>query len=473
MANGDGQQVQLPPGYEDAKPVTGPNVTQNASSSPSGISLPPGYEDAKPIAGPNAPPPPSAAPTKSRGQRIWDSILHPATTGASSINLGSQGGDAPQSLPANSQPGTIEQGAEKGLTATMGGISGHLGGPSAEPQETSPSTSSEWTGYALEGLAEFYAGDSAFKALGAADKLKKLQTVAQAIEDHPMLAKLVAVGTKAMRTGTVAGIQTFAKGGTPTESVAAGGAVAAGSAALDAVAPVAKYLNPFRKTAQQVATSAIQDAAGVGADTPIIKGATSAMDEPVQGLWKDKVAAYKKIDDTVGFDLKEARDQLKTDEYNLKQPPASAPAAKAQLQSHIAELNTKIADAETTLKAANIDPKSGDAANVKWQASRAFKNIVVRNTATDGTINMDTLLKQSKMLRFNKFGDRLAQFMGSPEKADAYMQQLEAAQKDGVKTANAQKIAKWTAEIIGGAAVGGTAFEGARKAWGAIFGTGH
>lgn len=483
MDNGDGQQIQLPPGYEDAKitkspstPST-PSATQSASQNTSGIVLPPGYEDAQVTKSPSAPttqPSSTTSPTKSRGQRIWDAILHPETSGASSINLGSQGGDAPQSLPANN-PGGLETGAEKGLAATMGGISGHLGGPGAEPQEKTPSSPAEWTGYAMEGLAEFYAGDEAFKALSMADKLKKLQSVAETLAEHPMLSKLAAVGARSLRFGTVAGLQDFAHGATAGQAAKTGGEVAGTTAVLDAAvipaaSKVAKYVlnNPFRQTAQKVATSAIQEAAGVGAEVPIIKGAESALDEPVKDLWQQKIDAYAKIDKEAGFDVKEAKDQLRTDQYNLKQ--TTDPATESKLWQRIRENKDRIAEAETKLNAAGIDPQSGAAANTRWQAGRAFKNVVVRNTAPDGTVNIDTLLKQSKMLRYNKFGDRLAQFTGSPEKADAFMAQLDAAQKTGIKTVQARKLAAWTGKIAGSAALGSAAYEGAKTAWNAIFG---
>jgi hypothetical protein len=69
MADGTAtQSVQLPPGYEDAKPVAGPMAAQTSGS---GVSLPPGYEDAKPIKGPAAP----QQPTGWDGEKFNDDIL--------------------------------------------------------------------------------------------------------------------------------------------------------------------------------------------------------------------------------------------------------------------------------------------------------------------------------------------------------------------------------------------------------------
>jgi hypothetical protein len=66
-------------------------------------------------------------------------------------------------------------------------------------------------------------------------------------------------------------------------------------------------------------------------------------------------------------------------------------------------------------------------------------------------VNVDGLLKDSKNLRFNKYGDRLGQFMGN-DAAETYMSELQEMQKLG---AHAVK-ARWIAGILGTLALGGS-----------------
>jgi hypothetical protein len=422
-------------------------------------------------------------PTKSTGQRIWDAIVHPETSGASSINLGSQGGDAPQPLPAANQPGTVLQGAEKGLTSMLGGVSGIVGGPKAEPQETQAKGPAEWTGDALESLAEFYAGDASFRALGVGEKLKTLGDVAKVLKDHPVLARLAATGATALRTGGVAGAQSLARGNS-LDDAAKTAAIAGGTgAALDTVVPPivagAKKLisgggadaasslpagsptpyqrpNPFRKlvmspkavgameeaaTSQPAAQTAVRTAVGAAPDAPILKDATTIVDQPIKDLYTRAKAAYKNVDDIAGFDVKAEKLALSNDQYSLKQlgNTDADNAARIKLNESIEDSTKRISDAETQLKTAGVDPKQADNINKAMKAGEQFKTLLVRNTNPDGTVRVDSLLNGAKVLRFNpKYGDRLAQFFGQggdpgagKAAADNFIADLQAAQKAG------------------------------------------
>ena len=116
--------------------------------------------------------------------------------------------------------------------------------------------------------------------------------------------------------------------------------------------------NPFRKPfaspkelgateAQPGAVSAIHNALGTDAETPILQGAKTVVDEPLSDLGTKKAAVYKQIDDTVGFDLKEEKAQLKDNQYAIKQPGAD----KAAIQSEIDDSTKRIADAHAKLDA--------------------------------------------------------------------------------------------------------------------------
>ncbi|MFZ3279528.1 MAG: hypothetical protein WA182_21725, partial [Candidatus Sulfotelmatobacter sp.] len=95
-------------------------------------------------------------------------------------------------------------------------------------------------------------------------------------------------------------------------------------------------------------------------------------------------------------------------------------------------------------------------------AGQDFKKSLIKNTnPADQSVNVDGLLKDAKNLRFNKYGDRLEQFMGK-EGADTYVSQLEKMQELGAHAVKAQKIAMWIGkyvlpEVVGGAAATGYA----------------
>lgn len=422
-------------------------------------------------------------PVKSTGQRIWDAIVHPENSGTSAINLGSQGADSPQTLPATSAPGTVTEGAEKGLTKTLGGVSGLMGGPSATPAETQTKGAAEWTGDALESLAEFYAGDASFRALGVGEKLKALGDIAKVLKDHPVLARLAATGATALRTGGVATAQQIAHGATPADAVKTGaivggvGAVAeaavppiisgikklvgstdagATSASLSAGAPTPyQRPNPFRKllmkpeelgatesaaVTQPAAQSAVRSVVGAAPDAPILNDATTIADQPIKDLYTQAKQEYKKVDDLVGFDLKAEKLALSNDQYNLKQlgNTDADNAARIKLNTSIQDSTKRIADAEAQLKTAGLDPKQADNLFRAGRAGEQFKTLLVRATNPDGTVKVDSLLNGSKVLRFNpKYGDRLAQFFGQGDAvagkaaADSFMSDLQAAKKAG------------------------------------------
>ncbi len=259
-----------------------------------------------------------------------------------------------------------------------------------------------------------------------------------------------------------------------------GGATGAAPEAEAAVAPaaeaaetpglVSRLTNPFRKllqspkeaglaATQEPAATALRTSVGAPAGTPILEGEgpSTVIDDHLAKVGTAKDAAYKQIDDTVGFDLKDAKKQLSDAQYAIKQPGANAPA----IQKDIDLLTKKIGDANNTLKAANIDPKVADRLNTSWEASKGVKNDIVKSTSSDGTINVNQLLNRAKNSRFNqRYGDRLAQAFGQGDSAagkpiaDAYIRGLEAAQAAGKTAIRIQNFKLWTAGLIGAAAIG-------------------
>ena len=186
------------------------------------------------------------------------------------------------------------------------------------------------------------------------------------------------------------------------------------------------------KVAQAPAQAAVRKVAGAESDAPILAGNETVLDEPLADLKARESAAYKQMDDTVGFDLKAEKAQLSVDKYRLAQlgnTDADA-ATRGDLIEAINDSTDRITDAESKLQEAGIDPKAADTLHQQRMAGNDFKKVLVRSTNPDGTINVDQLLKGSKNLRFDKRGDRLSQFMGD-DGADSFMSDLQHAQKLG------------------------------------------
>jgi hypothetical protein len=186
---------------------------------------------------------------------------------------------------------------------------------------------------------------------------------------------------------------------------------------------------------------------------PLLKNNGTILDEHLSNLAENEKAAYKKMDDTAGFDIKAEKQQLANDQYKLKQLGNTDTdiTQRGNLIESINDSQQRIADAEATMKEAGVDPAEADGIHKQRIAGTDFKKTLVKSTNPDGTVNIDSLLNGSKNLRFTKYGDRLQQFFGSKEAADNYMTHLEQMQKLGAHAVKMQKIAK----IIGGLALGG------------------
>ena len=226
-----------------------------------------------------------------------------------------------------------------------------------------------------------------------------------------------------------------------------------GAQTADQAPGLVKQVLQGKNVAQAPVQAAVRTAAGAEEGTPLLQGNKTILDDALTNLKQQKATAYKQLDDAAGFDLKAERDALKNDQYKLNQlgNTAADQRARTRLQASITDSQQRIAQAEDALKAKGIDPRSADALNTRWKAGLAFKKLLIQNTSADGqAVNVDNFLNGAKKLRFDpKFGDRLTQFFGSPEKADAFMGQLEQAQQQGVHALRVQRIAK-IASIIGG-----------------------
>jgi hypothetical protein len=201
----------------------------------------------------------SATPDQTGWQNPFgDATDAPATKSATPAQTGWQNpfGDtseasAPAAAPSlasrvGSTAADVGVGFGKGALDTVNTVSGLLNkipgvgetlAPSAgikASENTAQSTNTaQSVGKGAEGIAEFFLGDEALKGLSLAKRLGLAQKVAGLAEESPTVAKLINAGLNALRTGTVTGGETAAKGGSPTESLEAGAAGAAGGAALE------------------------------------------------------------------------------------------------------------------------------------------------------------------------------------------------------------------------------------------------
>jgi len=264
------------------------------------------------------------------------------------------------------------------------------------------------------------------------------------------------------------------EGAAPEEAAAATPAPVAAVPAAESEGLMTRLTNPFKKlltspkdaaaaATQEPGSAAIRTAVGAPSSTPILEGPTSVADDLLAKTGVQKDSAYRRIDDTVGFDLKAEKQKLSDTRYAIKQPGADVKG----LQDEIDASTRRIADANKVLVERGIDPKQADQLNTAWEATKTFKNDIVRSTASDGTINVKQLLTRGKNARFNpRYGDRLAQAFGAGDasagKAIAveYMSGLEAAQKAGVDAFKAQRFKLWLAGILGGAAITGAGVKG-------------
>jgi hypothetical protein len=326
-----------------------------------------------------------------------------------------------------------------------------------------------------ESIAEFFTGDEALKGLSIAERLGLASKVAKLAESNPVVYRIIGHGLNAVRGGAVTTAQQLAHGATPTEALETGATAAGAGAVVGALAEgagAAKNSETVQgvlkgeKVAQPGAQAAVRSGVQAGAEAagtadeamaahienqPLLRGNQTVVDKPLSALQERETVAYKKMDEVAGFDVKALRDKLATDQYNLKQLGSSDPDKGGRLIEAINDSTDRIADAEAKMKLADVNPKTADAIHQQRMAGQDFKKVLVKNTNPDGSVHVDGLLKDSKNLRFNKYGDRLGQFMGN-DAAETYMSELQEMQKLG---AHAVK-ARWIAGILGTLALGGS-----------------
>ncbi|MFZ3277996.1 MAG: hypothetical protein WA182_13930, partial [Candidatus Sulfotelmatobacter sp.] len=115
----------------------------------------------------------------------------------------------------------------------------------------------------------------------------------------------------------------------------------------------------------EAAVRSVVPATETAEEIPLVKGNKTFMDDHLSDIEQQKIAAYKKIDDAAGFDVKALKDKLKTDQYNLKQLGSSDPDKTGRLVEAINDSTDRLAEANGKLQAAGVDPDSADALNAQ------------------------------------------------------------------------------------------------------------
>lgn len=271
------------------------------------------------------------------------------------------------------------------------------------------------------------------------------------------------------KSGDVAG----AAGSVAGKAVTAAGAVLLPEAGEEGEAAseepgLIKQISGGKGIEQAPAKAAIRQAASAPEEQPIIEGNKTVLDQKLSDLNTQRQAAYKQMDDAAGFDLKAEKDTLSNDQYKLKQlgNTEADQSMREKLQASISDSQQRIADAEKTLKDRGIDPKGADKLNQQLMAGKQVKKALVASTKADGSVDVSGFLNRLKNLRFDKFGDRPAQFFGK-DATDRLMEDLQTAHDQGVRAMTRQRtfqtIKKAAIGTVAGAAGGAVAYDLLKK----------
>lgn len=190
----------------------------------------------------------------------------------------------------------------------------------------------------------------------------------------------------------------------------------------------------------------------------------TVLEEPTDALEASAKAAYRQIDEAAGTDFKALNEKLDNTEYQIRQltDTEADQALEAKLEASRQGLIDKIAQAKQDAIDNGVDPDLLDKADAQFTQARALKdldakvfknpNIIVGNTkfGTNETVNVNSAINALQKLQDNtKFGaPRLEQALGE-DGADKLLQDMYAAQRQGVKAMSRQQFAFKVAKYIG------------------------
>ena len=395
MANGDATQVQLPPGYEDAKPVAGPlaSSSQSANSANSAsVSLPAGYEDAKPVKGPLA--------------------NQPAQGTLSGLLNGAPGSD-------------FAKGKQDASNDITGFIKNTL-----SPRGIWDSIPAVQFTHQVEQIFPLIHQYEKSRSSGASvgDSLRAVDNVARQHMSNIAPVQSVVDAFKANPTRATARTLIDASTAAATLLLGGGAGADAEAATTDAAVPTTTTAeaeaasaparpNPFRQRIEQVAArnaakapisagaEAVTEGPTVSDVQPQVQGAirssadAAAQDAglkpvdpstPIRQVYQDvgdqlqarSKATYAQIKSTTGFDINDLVGKIKLKNAGIQNAITNGDEELAgKLEQERIGLENQVGDAMTKAKAAGIDVDSAAADWKRYKASYDINNHVVGSTS--------------------------------------------------------------------------------------------
>ena len=193
------------------------------------------------------------------------------------------------------------------------------------------------------------------------------------------------------------------------------------------------------------------------------------LEKPIDAIDAQAKASYRAIDKASGTDFKVLNEKLINTEFQLRQltDTAEDSAKETNLMQSRQGLIDKIAAAKQQAIDNGVDPALLDKADAQFKQARALEevetkvfknpNIVRGNAAmkTPETVNVDSAVKTLQKLQDNtKYGgSRLEQALGK-EQAQALLNDLYSAQRQGVKAMTRQQWATRIAKVVAGGGAG-------------------
>lgn len=245
-----------------------------------------------------------------------------------------------------------------------------------------------------EDLTEFLLGDEALKGLSLSDRLLKTAKVAKVIEESPLLNRVVQAGVRALRGGTVAGIQSGVKtGGNVPDALGAATAGALGNAvvpeAVDALGAARKALPDALATVRNVIRpGAIQDAfqgqmrdivndaaKELGVDTSKAASIRDVAQDVSDSLLQKARASYKALDDATGGRVQRFSDAIKAVQQKLRNLTIASPDEEGAWIEKLNDLTDAHEKAMQEAEAQGVPRSLLDQANIDFRRSKAMLDL--------------------------------------------------------------------------------------------------
>jgi hypothetical protein len=468
--------IQLPKGYEDAKPVKQPV----SAAAPSTVKLPKGFEDAKPVKQPPAPEEKSAVSRfGSAFAAPFESMFHGVVDEPQDVN----------EVVAHTQGG---QGGLAAYRAAKQLVAAHDALKDAKPGDDFRKAAMDFKN-AVISYVTGNTRDAAMHALsGGLSTIEGAQPATKiALDRGRQLTEGAATGGDlATPLGSTAadvaiGAATYGAGkgfsalrGAAEAGEAGEAANAAGKVARETPGRI-QQIRLGEKVAQEPAQEALRAGAKAGGaaggvSTVQPQSLRTVLEEPINAIGARAKSLYKSIDEATGGRFQGTADKI--DAVNEKLRTVTNDTEEAKLSADKDRLmwqQEKMFD-EAAEKGVSKDTVAQAKAvyrhtqALKDLDAKVFKNPnIVRGNAAMGaeeTINVDSAVKTlQKLSDSTKFGgSRLEQALGT-EGAQALLKDMYAAQKEGITALSRQQLIGRFVKIAG---LGGVGYEVLRGLFG-------